>query len=158
MASGHAVSLKVAGVAINGCFHRFARYSRLIHLPVAIDAPAHAEVLNLPYTLHCFHWPVTSLALHSGIHVNAVVEVNVIGKFMHLDPGHRVRWLAGVWLHFSIEAHRFIQLSEFRRNSDVRLPVFPLCLLVLGADGPQRSDYKAMAIHAYIGGGKGRRG
>ena len=34
----------------------------------------------------------------------------------------------------------------------MRLPVFPLRLLVLGADRPQGSDYKAMAIHADVGG------
>jgi len=50
----------------------------------------HAERLGVVNFVHLINAPVTFHAAQAAIHVNGVIEINVVGKFMDLNPLNRL--------------------------------------------------------------------
>ena len=51
-----------------------------LRVAMAVEAPAHAELLGLVNLLHLIHPAMTSDAAHAAGDVGAVVEIDVIGQ------------------------------------------------------------------------------
>ena len=54
---------------------------------MAIEAPPHLEIGVLRHERHFVDATVTSLTADALLHMDAVIEVDEIGKVMHFDPG-----------------------------------------------------------------------
>src|SRR5262245_19540285 len=63
---------------------------------VALQAPAHRQRRVLPDLRHLLDRAVAFRAADRAEHVLPVVEVDVVGKVVHLDPGQGTSLLHGV--------------------------------------------------------------
>lgn len=53
---------------------------------MTVEAPAHAEWLDLPYLLHLGHIAMAARAANPGSDVNAVIEIGVFWKLVDANP------------------------------------------------------------------------
>src|SRR5262249_50132030 len=56
---------------------------------VAVEAPLHQQRIGLKQQRHLIDAPVAGRTAYALVHVNAVVEINVVRKAMHFDPLNR---------------------------------------------------------------------
>jgi hypothetical protein len=90
---------------------------------VAVDAPSHAQVLNLYYTVHVLHLTMTFSAVKlANVHMLGMVEIGMIRKVVNPDP--------------------FYGLAAFDRLIDLG-DLFCSCMGTL--------FYYVVAIHAQLG-------
>lgn len=68
--------LSVADHTVNAC----------LPLPVASQALAHGEILNLSYLDHAFHGPMAGLARDLGPNMRPMLKINKVGKSGYLLP------------------------------------------------------------------------
>ena len=81
----------------------------LLRRAVAIEAPTHRKRADLVNDLHFVDVAVATLAGNPAIDVRGVVEIHVIGCFVHFDPLDRLAVVARVG-----RIHRFVKRSQFR--------------------------------------------
>ena len=62
----------------------------LVRIAVAIQTERHAEGFCVPHFIHLIDWPVAFHAGNTAVHMDGVVEINVIGRLMNLNPRHRL--------------------------------------------------------------------
>ena len=66
-----------------------ARTEVSFRVAMTIETPFHVERLGLPNQRHLIDTPVTGGAPDTLAHVNAVIEIGVIGQIMHPIPFQR---------------------------------------------------------------------
>ena len=96
-----------------------------LRISVALETPLHIQRRSLEHQRHLVYRPVAGRAAHTLIHVNAVVEVNIIRQTVYLYPVNRL--FAAItlanWLQIShiVEQHRMaIHAGLGRRNPRIR--------------------------------------
>ena len=57
---------------------------------MAFQAPTHAVWLGVVYYFHVIHMTVACHATDAPVHVNCMVEINIVGGLVNPDPGHRI--------------------------------------------------------------------
>ena len=62
---------------------------KLLRGTVALDAPLHLQGILLEHQRHLIDTPVTRLAPHALLHVNAVIEVDEVRQVVHARPVQR---------------------------------------------------------------------
>ena len=92
----------------------------LFRRTMAIEAPLHLQRVGLEHQRHLIHLPVTRRAADALVHVNAVIEIDVIRQAMHFNPLNRgIRAVAlahrGKITHI-VEQHRMAIHAGFRRR------------------------------------------
>ena len=142
----------VARGAVDGRANGLAGNSRLVRRPVAVHAPAHAQVRNLADPLHRLDRSVACLALDAGAHVGAVVEVDEVGQVVHPDPPDWRSSAASHGLQRFVEGERVVELAKFRRDDRAGRAALACRLLLFFPHGAQRRGDVAVAVHADAGG------
>ena len=64
--------------------------------PVALQTPSHAVRLGVVNDFHMVHMTVTGYAANPPVHMDGVVEIDVVRGLMNADPGNRVAGLPGL--------------------------------------------------------------
>ena len=64
--------------------------------PVTLETPSHAVRFGVVNDLHVVHMTVTSYAANPPVHMDGVVEIDVVRGLMNADPGNRVAGLPGL--------------------------------------------------------------
>ena len=86
---------------------------------MAAEAPRHVQILGLPRQRHLIDTPVTRLASHTFIDVNAVIEVNEVWKAVDAVPA---KWTviaqtrAHRFKHVACGPHLFVTVHAGRRR------------------------------------------
>lgn len=66
--------------------HFIGRAQVQFGLPVAFQAPAHGQWLDLLHDFHLVDPAVARLAADAHVYVGRVAELRIVGQLMHLDP------------------------------------------------------------------------
>src|SRR3990172_4377055 len=98
--------------AIERSTYRLAADAGAVGVAVAVYAPAHRQIGDLPHTLHCFDRPVAGLAADPRRRVGPMIEVSEVGKVMHLDPRNRPLRLGRIALQITIQPERVVELAQ----------------------------------------------
>ena len=61
-----------------------------VRVAVTIQTERHAEGFRVPHFVHLINRPVAFHAGNTAVHVDGVVEINIIGRLMNLNPWHRL--------------------------------------------------------------------
>jgi hypothetical protein len=103
---------------------------------MTLNTPLHLQRCVIKHQRHAIHRAVAGIASHALINVNAVIEINKVGKIIHPIPDQR---FAGA-IAF---AHRF---KQWRRRPDLRVAVHAS----LGRRNPReaRSFNRSVAVAA----------
>src|SRR5947207_15648325 len=65
------------------------RPEKTLRLPMAIETPTHLKVARFPSERHLVHLAVAGRAADAFVHMDAMVEVNVIRQIVNADPFDR---------------------------------------------------------------------
>jgi hypothetical protein len=82
--------LLIGGVFISHGEDLIAGPDKFLGVAVAFQTPAHFERVFLIRERHLVNAAVAGFATHALFHVDAVIEVNKIGKIVNADPGNRL--------------------------------------------------------------------
>ena len=66
----------------------FGIEEELLGVPMAIETPFHVQGLSLVGEHHLFNSAMAVIAAQSSADMNAVVEIDEFGNFVHLRPNH----------------------------------------------------------------------
>ena len=58
----------------------------VLRIAMAVQAPRHLQRRRLKHQRHLIHLPVARRTAHTLGHVNAVIEINVVGQAVYTDP------------------------------------------------------------------------
>jgi hypothetical protein len=62
----------------------------VLRIAMAVQAPRHLQRRRLKHERHLIHLPVTRGAAYALGHVNAVIEIDIIGQTVNTDPVNRL--------------------------------------------------------------------
>jgi len=65
------------------------RPQMIIRIAMAVQTPTHAKSLLLLNDFHLRNITVARFTSDTGVNMNAVIKIGVIGNLMHFDPFHR---------------------------------------------------------------------
>jgi len=57
---------------------------------MAFQAPTHAVWFGVVDYFHVIHMTVACHATDASVHVNCMVEINIVGSLVNPNPGHRI--------------------------------------------------------------------
>ena len=93
--------------------HSLAVYADFIDFAVTIHAPPHRQGFDLAHDFHGSHIAVALLAIHAGIDVGAVIEINEVGNIVDLDPFYGLGLFSGIRFALRIQSERVVDFGDF---------------------------------------------
>ena len=124
-------------------------------ISMTVQAPTHAERLHLLHNVHLVYATVTAHATHTGCNVRLMVEVNVVGELVDLDPRNRLTGCVTL-THFqqslTLRLDARVTVHACCRGRDRGIRSFVDGVMAVIAVHPQISGMNLMAVRNRLNG------